>query len=173
MALFSRRYSSVRLLVIAAAALALLLAVGAAVSLQSAGAASSASGQQQLTMYIFRGVTHIKGPDGKSHDTVVPSNFVVKAGTTVQVKVINNDEASHSITAPALGLDQTIKPGKETGPEQVTPVTSTFTFTAKKKGVYRWYCKVPCDHKANLWAMGPGYSGPSKEGFMAGFIVVI
>jgi heme/copper-type cytochrome/quinol oxidase subunit 2 len=173
MALFSKRHSAIRLLISAAAALALLLAVGATVSLQRAGAASSTSGKQQLTVYIFRGVTHIKGPDGKSHDTMVPSNFVVKAGVPVQVKVINNDEASHSITAPTLGLDQIIKPGNQTGPKTVSPVTTTFTFTAKKKGVYRWYCKVPCDHKANLWAMGPGYSGPSKEGFMAGFIVVI
>jgi heme/copper-type cytochrome/quinol oxidase subunit 2 len=173
MALFSRRHSAIRLLVGAAAALALLLAVGATVSLQRAGAASSRSGTQQLTVYVFRGVQHIKGPDGRSHDTMVPSNFVVKAGVPVQVTVINNDEMPHSITAPTFGLDQMIKPGKTTGPEQVKSVTTTFTFTAKKKGVFRWYCKIPCDHKANLWAMGPGYSGPSKEGFMAGFIVVV
>jgi heme/copper-type cytochrome/quinol oxidase subunit 2 len=175
---FAKRHPAIRLMV-AAAALALIATGGATASLQGSGASASPAAKQQagtvqhLTLYIFRGVQHIKGPDGKSHDTVVPSNFVVKAGVPVQVKVINNDEAGHSITAPTLGFDKLIKPGKETAPEKVTSVTTTFTFTAKKKGVFRWYCKIPCDHKAGLWAMTPGYSGPSKEGFMAGFIVVV
>jgi plastocyanin len=140
----------------------------------AAGSLASHASTQQLTLYVFSGKFKIKGPDGKAHDTIVPSNFVVKAGVRVKVTVINYDEAQHSITAPGLKLDLLIKGGKEnkaTG--VVTPVTSTFTFTANKKGVYRWYCKIPCDHKANLWAMGPGFGGPGKEGFMAGYIVVI
>jgi plastocyanin len=138
------------------------------------GSLASRASAQQLTLYVFSGKFKIKGPDGRAHDTIVPSNFVVKAGVPVKVTVINYDEAQHSITAPGLKLDLLIQGGKEnkaTG--VVTPVTSTFTFTASKKGVYRWYCKIPCDHKANLWAMGPGFGGPGKEGFMAGYIVVI
>ncbi len=78
------------------------------------------------------------GPHGKSHDTIVPSDFVVKAGVPVKLTMINHDEAAHSNTAPGFGVDLEIKGGKEnkaTG--NVTPVTTTFTFTAKKTGVFR------------------------------------
>lgn len=133
---------------------------------------------QQLTLYVLRGqiapgVRGVPGPDKKGHDAIVPANFVVKAGVPVVLKVINYDEGQHSITSPALGLNFVIKPGHELKNGTVEPVTSTFTFTAKKPGTFRWYCIYPCDKGANYWAMGQGYSGPGKEGFMAGFIVVL
>ena len=55
----------------------------------------------------------------------------------------------------------------------VRPVTTTATFTPAKKGVYRWFCSLPCYKRQAMWAMSRGYSGPSQEGFMAGSIVVI
>lgn len=143
-----------------------------------AGAAPSKERRQQavqpVTLYVFESEEHIVGPDGLSHETVVPANFVVRAGSPVQVRVINLDDTRHSITAPRLGLDAIVRAGRNneaTG--KVIPVTTTFTFTPKKTGVYRWYCRLPCDQEANFWAMGDGYRGPSREGFMAGFIIVI
>jgi len=135
-------------------------------------APANAAAGQSMTIYIFGGSQKIMGPDGKPHDTVVPANFVVKAGTPVTVTVINYDEGPHSITAPDLKLDATIKGGHEVG-TKVEPVSTTFTFTPTKKGNFRWYCKLPCDAKHNYWAMSQGFGGPGQEGYMAGEIVVL
>jgi hypothetical protein len=54
----------------------------------------------------------------------------------------------------------------------VRPFVIVFV-TPAKKGIYRWFCSLPCDMPQGMWAMGRGYGGPSKEGFMAGNIVVI
>lgn len=152
--------------------LALSLASGAAFLGALVLGATPASAAQSMTMYIFGGSEGIKGPDGKSHDAFVPSSIVVKAGQPVTLTIVNYDESPHSITATGLGIALQIKPGQEVG-EKVQPVTTTVTFTAKKKGVFRWFCATPCDMKAGMWAMGQGYGGPGKEGFMAGNIVVI
>jgi hypothetical protein len=122
---------------------------------------------------LFRGETGIKGPDGKGHDSFVAPNFVVKSGAPVTVTVVNYDEGSHSMTAPGVGLDASITGGKALSNGKIGPVTTHFTFTPTTKGTFRWYCKIPCDKGANYWAMGPGYDGPSENGFMAGYIVVI
>ncbi|MGZ4392021.1 MAG: hypothetical protein ACXVRK_07890 [Gaiellaceae bacterium] len=170
---------------------ALLIAVGALAGLAvfSSGAFASSSkhasaqAAQQLTIYVFRGKEAIGGaPDGKGHDTMVPSTFGVKVGVPVQVTVINYDEGTHTITAPTLGLNQLIKPGTEftKAPKgagatellnSVKPGITHFTFTIKKAGVYRWHCAVPCDAGANGWAMTPSKSGASRDSFMAGYIV--
>jgi heme/copper-type cytochrome/quinol oxidase subunit 2 len=134
--------------------------------------APAAADSQSLIIYVFGGKEGIKGPDGNPHDTVVPSSFVIKAGQPVNVTVINYDESPHSITSSELGINLMIKPGKEVG-DTVQPVTTTFTFTAQKPGVYRWSCVIPCDKGHGMWAMGEGYGGPGKEGFMAGNIVVV
>jgi plastocyanin len=136
------------------------------------GPESEAATGQKVTMYVFRGKEKIMGPDGKSHDAIVPSDIVTKAGEPVTVTVVDYDESPHSITCPELGLDQTIKAGKQVG-QEVQPVSTTFTFTANKPGVYRWHCKYPCDMGAKMWAMGAGYGGPDKEGFMSGRIIVL
>ena len=158
-----------------------LAAVGAALAAQTpAGATASLSAAaapgQTVIIYSFGrhivGDVGIKGPDGLSHDTIAPANFVLKKGVPATIKVINYDEGAHSITAPSLGLNLTIKPGIEKG-ATVTPVTTTFTFTPTKTGVFRWWCALPCDKHQNFWAMNKGYGGPGKEGFMAGSIVVM
>ena len=127
---------------------------------------------QQLNAVMYGSSLGIKGPDGKPHDVMVPSSFVVKAGAPVTLTVVNYDEGPHTITAPELGLNATVKAGNEVSPGKVEPVTTVISFTPAKKGVYRWYCALPCDEKHGAWDMQQGYGGPDKDGFMAGYIVV-
>ena len=169
---------------------ALLIAVGALAglavlssgALANSGKRASAKATQQLTIYIFRGVEGVVGPDGKGHDAMVPSTFAVKVGVKVKVTVLNYDEGPHTITAPGLHLNAVIKPGTEfekapkgAGPTErlnsVKPGVTHFTFTVKKAGVYRWHCALPCDAGAGGWAMGSSKTGPGELGFMAGYIV--
>ena len=56
-----------------------------------------------------------KGPDGKGHDSFVPSSFVVKAGSPVRLQVINYDTDAHTVTAPDLGLNFRVNPGTKAG----------------------------------------------------------
>jgi plastocyanin len=170
-------------LLIATAAFA---GVGVTATLASAGGSSKkahATASQSLTIYIFRGKESIPGaPDGKGHDTAVPSTFGVKVGIPVHVTVVNYDEGAHTITAPALGLNAVVKPGTEfeTPPKgagatevlnSVTPGITHFTFTVKKAGVYRWHCALPCDAGQGGWAMTNDNTGAGQGGFMAGYIV--
>jgi plastocyanin len=131
----------------------------------------TAAAEQKVTVYIFRGKTGILGPDKKGHDAFVPPNFVVKAGIPVTVDFINYDEGAHTMTAPKAKLNILIQGGKQVG-DDVQPVTTTATFTLAK-GTYRWYCAIMCDAGGHGWAMEQGYAGPSKEGYMAGFIVAM
>jgi plastocyanin len=133
---------------------------------------SAAESGQQLTATMYGSKLGIKGPDGQPHDKLIPSDFVIKSGVPVTLTIVNYDEGPHSITAPDLGLNLVMKGGKEQPDKSVVPVTTTFHFTATKKGVFRWYCALPCDEKHGAWDMTAGYSGPDREGFMAGFIVV-
>lgn len=134
-------------------------------------AVATAAPAQKVTVYIFRGKTGVLGPDMKGHDAFVPPNFVVQAGVPITVDFINYDEGAHTLTAPKAKLDIQIKGGKEVG-NDVQPVTTTATFTLAK-GTYRWYCALTCDAGGHGWAMEQGYAGPSKEGYMAGFIVAM
>jgi hypothetical protein len=144
-----------------------------AVSMISAPVTSAAADSNNVTVYVFSGGEKIMGPDGKPHDTVVPSSFVFKAGEPVTITAINYDESPHSLTSSDLKLNFTIKAGVVGKDGKIEPTTSTITFTPADKGVYRWYCVYPCDKGHGMWAMGQGYGGPGKEGFMAGYIVVI
>lgn len=154
------------------AALTLAACGGTAATVASAAGTGPTATKADWTLYVFRGETGVKGPDGKGHDAFVPSSIVVKAGVPTTVQVINYDEGAHSMTAEGLGLDQLIQAGKAVG-DDVQPVTTTFTFTAAKPGVYRWYCKLPCDGGGGGWDMTDGYDGPKQDGFMAGHIVAI
>jgi plastocyanin len=92
------------------------------------------------------------GPDGKKHDAFTSTEFAVKAGDTVKITVDNTDEGEHSITAPAAGVNITIKPG-----------VHTYTFVVHHAGRYQWYCMIPCDDDSHGWAM-------QNTGFMSGYI---
>lgn len=143
-----------------------------AAALVGFGSGRASAAQQEITVYVFRGAQGIQGPDGKGHDAFVPSSFAVKAGAPVHLTVINYDEGAHTITSDALGLNILIKPGKEVG-KTVQPVTTEASFTPSKKGTFRWYCATDCDGGGGGWAMKQGYAGKAKEGYMAGFIVVL
>ena len=142
-----------------------------AAGVMAKGPAAAESGSQ-LSAIMYGSKLGIKGPDGLPHDILIPSSFVIKSGVPVTLSVVNYDEGPHTITAPDLGLNLLMKGGKEQPDKSVVPVTTTFHFTATKKGVFRWFCALPCDAKHGAWDMKAGYSGPDKEGFMAGFIVV-
>jgi len=74
-----------------------------AVSILSMPATSTAADSTQITIYVFSGAEKIMGPDGKPHDTVVPSNFVVKAGQPVTTNF-----AEYLLpTAPAFPMFET------------------------------------------------------------------
>lgn len=144
----------------------LVAACGGASAAANSSASSdpASSNGENITAYVFTDdMGIIKGPDGQGHDVLVPSNFVVQAGTPVHLKVINYDDMSHSITAPDMNLNLIINPATDAG-----PVTTDLTFTPTTKGTFRWHCDLKCDP----WSMSDGYSGPGQEGFMAGFIVV-
>jgi plastocyanin len=125
-----------------------------------------------VTLHIWGPQHKIMGPDGMAHVAFVPSEFEVPVNTLVRVTVINEDPEKHSMTAPGLALDAIVKPAREAG-GKIVPVSTTFTFTPYASGVYRWYCRFPCDMGSGMWAMGTGYTGRGKEGFMAGRIIVV
>lgn len=94
------------------------------------------------------------GSDGKTHDTYLPANMTFAKNKTVVLQFANFDEGPHTFTAPGLNINYRI-PGHER--KNVASVTN-FTFTPTKAGTYEWNCLLPCDGKANGWAMGqPGY----------------
>jgi plastocyanin len=154
-----------------------LLAAGATATamlgVAGATAAYAAGPVEHITVYVLRGEMAPKGPDGHGHDMIAPANFVVKAGTKVDLKIINYDEGPHTITSAKMGLNLMIKPGDEISDNNIKPVVTEYTFTPTKKGVFRWHCTVPCDKGGKFWAMSKGYDGPDQDGYMAGYFVVI
>ncbi len=94
------------------------------------------------------------GPDGKKHDAFTNTNFAVKAGQPLEIRVDNTDEQPHSITAPEAGVNITAMPG-----------VHTYTVVVQKPGTYQWFCVYPCDSGANGWAM-------KHAGYMSGYITV-
>jgi hypothetical protein len=92
------------------------------------------------------------GPDGIKHDAFTKTEFAVKVGQTLELKINNTDEGEHSITSPILGVNLVIKPG-----------VHTYQLVVKEKGRFSWFCVIPCDDKANGWAM-------QHAGYMSGYI---
>jgi heme/copper-type cytochrome/quinol oxidase subunit 2 len=92
------------------------------------------------------------GPDGKKHDAFSKTQFAVKVGQPLKLKINNTDDVAHSITAPVAGVNLTIKPG-----------IHTYSLVVTQAGRFQWFCIIPCDSDAGGWAM-------SHSGFMAGYI---
>lgn len=130
---------------------------------------------QNLTIYVMADDMGLVGPDKLHHDSFIPASFVLKAGEPVKITIVNYDDTTHSLTAPDLGVNIVVKPGKDVaGSDQVTPVETTFTFTPTKKGQFRWHCLFPCDTGSGKgMAMKPAFDGKDADGFMAGYIEVI
>ncbi len=115
----------------------------------------------------------LPGPDGKRHDAFLPSNLVLKAGVEATLVLVNYDDMAHSLTAPNLGLNVMIPAAREGAGGVVTPSVTTYVFTPGKKGTFRWFCAIPCDGAAGGWAMTPGFDGPGRDGYMAGYFAII
>ena len=92
------------------------------------------------------------GPDGKKHDAFTQTEYAVKVGQKLDLKIDNTDDVEHSITSPEIGVNVIVKPG-----------VHTYEITVKEKGRYSWFCVIPCDSEANGWAM-------QHAGYMSGYI---
>ena len=110
------------------------------------------------------------GPDGKTHDTVTPSNFTVRVGQVVNLTIVNYSGDPHTFSSRGLNVNFQYPGASSTG----VPSVKTFQFTATKAGVYRWSCLTPCDLDQNEWSMTSGTDGQIGQiGFMGGFVTVI
>ncbi len=92
------------------------------------------------------------GPDKIKHDAFTQTEYAVKVGQTLDLKIDNTDEGEHSITSPQIGVNIVVKPG-----------IHTYQIVVKEKGKFSWFCVIPCDDTANGWAM-------QHAGYMSGFI---
>ena len=93
-----------------------------------------------------------RGPDKIMHDAFTKTEFAVKVGQKLDLKIDNTDEGEHSITSPEIGVNIIVKPG-----------VHTYEIVVKEKGRFSWFCVIPCDDEANGWAM-------QHAGYMAGYI---
>ena len=153
--------------VVAAAAAASLVAFGGAIAHVAAGSPVAADVIHYKVVGADDGV---KGPDGKLHDTFRALDATtVKLGDTVTIEVANYDDAAHGMSFPELGINKMIPPGKDGQPS-----ITRFTFTAAKAGTFRWFCPIPCDGDADMWAMTPDAAGRGldQDQYMAGYITV-
>lgn len=148
---------------------ALIAAVAFAGGTVLFGAQSRAAQPQVVTFRVLIDQQGLLGSDGRHHDAIIPANIVVKAGMPVTFRFINYDDTQHTMTAPKLGINFVIHPGQDTKAGPVIPAVSSYTFTPAKSGQFRWYCLGPC----NPWSMAASFDGPDRDGYMAGYIVVM
>lgn len=120
-----------------------------ATSSTAAGAPSRAAPELVSLKVIPEGR---QGPDGRKHDYYTKTEFAVKVGQTLELKIDNTDEGEHSITSPVIGVNIIVKPG-----------IHTYEMVVKEKGRFSWFCVIPCDSNANGWAM-------EHAGYMGGYI---
>jgi len=126
-----------------------------------------------VRLRIYGPARKLIGPDKLPHVAYVPSEIEVDANRLITVTVINEDHEYHTLTCPGLFIDQEMAAADIDAHGKIVPVKTTFTFTAAQSGVYRWFCRYACDQQSHMWAMGAGYTGRGKEGFMAGRIIVV
>jgi heme/copper-type cytochrome/quinol oxidase subunit 2 len=92
------------------------------------------------------------GPDGRKHDAFTKTDFAVKVGQPLELRINNTDDVAHNIVSPLAGVHITVAPG-----------THTYTLIVKTAGHFAWLCTIPCDSDANGWAM-------QHSGYMSGYI---
>lgn len=92
------------------------------------------------------------GPDGKKHDAFTKTEYAVKVGQPLKLRIDNTDDVPHSITSPTAGVNIVAQPG-----------THVYTMVVHQAGRFQWYCMIPCDSDANGWAM-------QNPGYMSGYI---
>lgn len=120
-----------------------------------------ANKDQQFVYLTIKDGLQFAAADKQLHDSYSPANFTVQAGIPVHVTVVNYDSGQHSLTSPALGLNEVFSGA----PKEGDPSVKTFTFTPKKAGSYHWRCMIPCDGGPTGWAM-------FHNGYMSGTITV-
>jgi plastocyanin len=117
----------------------------------AAGAAASATASAAVPVQTedLKIVAEYKrGPEGALHDAFTKTNFTVKVGQPLRLRIDNTDSAPHSITSPQAGVNITIQPG-----------IHTYTLLVHEAGHFTWDCILECDP----WAM-------SHIGYMSGYI---
>jgi len=119
-------------------------------ALAASGANTPAAAVPVISLSVEGGSK--RGPDGKMHDAFSKTDFQVKAGQPVKLRIDNKDDAPHSITSAEAGVSVIALPG-----------THTYTMVVKTAGHYKWLCILPCDSDAAGWAM-------THAGYMAGYI---
>lgn len=138
--------------------------------------ASAFSGvtSQHYTVYVLPGGMGFMGPGNKNHhDTIAPSNFVLKVGVPVTFTVVNFDDGGHSITSAGLGVNIIINPGTDEADGSIKPTVTTYTFTPTKKGQFHWNCIIKCDGPSH-WAMSMAPDGMAgRDGYMGGWFQVL
>jgi hypothetical protein len=116
----------------------------------STGASTTNAPAKLISMKIIAGGK--LGPDKLKHDDFTKTEFAVKVGQRLDLKIDNTDEGEHSITSPQIGVNIVVKPG-----------IHTYQLVVKEKGRFSWFCIIPCDTEANGWAM-------LHASYMGGFI---
>jgi hypothetical protein len=122
----------------------------AATATGSTAAANAALPAKVVSLKIIAGGK--LGPDKIMHDTFTATEFAVKVGQKLDLKIDNTDEGEHSITSPQIGVNIVVKPG-----------VHMYEVVVKEKGRFSWFCVIPCDDNGNGWAM-------QHAGYMSGFI---
>jgi len=117
----------------------------------TASAASKPAAPARVIEFSIEGSIK-KGPDGKLHDAFSMTEFKVKTGEPVELKIDNKDASPHSITSALAGVNIVAMPG-----------VHSYTLEVKTAGKFEWKCIIPCDSEANGWAM-------NHPGYMAGYI---
>jgi heme/copper-type cytochrome/quinol oxidase subunit 2 len=112
--------------------------------------AASAAAAKTVALKIIG--SYKTAADGKKHDAFTVTDFTVKVGQPMTLKIDNTDDVPHSITAPAAGVNIITQPG-----------VHNYILLAKTAGKFEWYCMLPCDSDTNGWAM-------QNPGYMSGYI---
>ena len=92
------------------------------------------------------------GPDGKKHDAWTQTEFAVKVGKPLTLRIDNADGTPHSITSSDAGVSIIALPG-----------VHDYQLLVKKRGRFFWRCYITCDTEAGGWAM-------THPGYMSGYI---
>ena len=135
----------------------------------SAGSATKSLPPVTLNYKVVAPEDGLVGSDGNKHDTFYLLNpQTVYVGQEVTISIANFDDMPHSWTSPDLGINIMLPPAKS----EDTPTITTYTFTPKKAGTFRWFCAIPCDSDTDGWAMKMSAKGPGQDNFLAGYVTV-
>lgn len=117
------------------AAFALAVALGHETVTTGANPVWQNGGFVAHTQQIELTILPVTPPRGIVDDDVLEPNFAVQPGVPVTLHITNYTTTVHTFTVPELGVNVAIEPGA-TG----KPLTTAFTFTPNKRGVFAWHC---------------------------------